>query len=95
LEVFLAVAETGSLSGAARELGLTQQAVSRRLAAMEARVGVALAVRTTRGSKLTPAGKFVVECASRLLDMARDIDASLGSLARCMRRQRAGHNQIV
>lgn len=79
-EVFLAVAETGSLSGAARELGLTQQAVSRRLALMEARAGIALAVRTTRGSELTQAGKFVVECASRLLDVARDIDASLGTL---------------
>jgi DNA-binding transcriptional LysR family regulator len=79
-EVFLAVAETGSLSGAARALGLTQQAVSRRLASMEARAGVALAVRTTRGSELTPAGRFVVECASRLLDVARDIDASLGTL---------------
>jgi DNA-binding transcriptional LysR family regulator len=79
-EVFLAVAETGSLGGAARELGLTQQAVSRRLATMEEKAGVALAVRTTRGSQLTPAGAFVAEGASRLLELARDIDASLGSL---------------
>ncbi|CKR32762.1 predicted protein [Mycobacterium tuberculosis CPHL_A] len=34
-EIFLAIAEAGSLGGAARELGLTQQAVSRRLASME------------------------------------------------------------
>lgn len=81
-EVFLAVAETGSLGGAARELGLTQQAVSRRLATMEEKAGVALAVRTTRGSQLTPAGAFVAEWASRLLELARDIDASLGSLRR-------------
>lgn len=86
-EVFLAVAETGSLSGAARELGLTQQAVSRRLASMEARAGVALAVRTTRGAQLTPAGELVVDCASRLLDVARDIDLSLGAL-RQERRER-------
>jgi DNA-binding transcriptional LysR family regulator len=79
-EVFHAVAETGSLGGAARELGLTQQAVSRRLASMEAKAGVALAVRTTRGSKLTPTGAFVAEWASRLLEVAHDIDASLGSL---------------
>ena len=38
-EVFLAIAETGSLGSAARELGLTQQAVSRRLASMEAKAG--------------------------------------------------------
>ncbi|NLP75124.1 LysR family transcriptional regulator [Mycobacterium tuberculosis] len=39
-EIFLAIAEAGSLGGAARELGLTQQAVSRRLASMEAQIGV-------------------------------------------------------
>ncbi|MFV3995761.1 helix-turn-helix domain-containing protein, partial [Mycobacterium tuberculosis] len=38
-EIFLAIAEAGSLGGAARELGLTQQAVSRRLASMEAQIG--------------------------------------------------------
>lgn len=79
-EVFLAVAQAGSLSGAARELGLTQQAVSRRMASMEAQAGVALAVRTTRGAKLTPAGEFIVGCAARLLDVAGDVDASLGAL---------------
>ena len=39
LEVFVAIAQTGSLGGAARELGLTQQAVSRRLAVLEAIAG--------------------------------------------------------
>jgi DNA-binding transcriptional LysR family regulator len=44
----LAIAETGSLENAARELGLTQQAVTRRLASMEAKVGMTLADRTAR-----------------------------------------------
>ncbi len=79
-EVFLAIAETGSLGRAARELGLTQQAVSRRLASMEAQVGVTLAVRTTRGSELTPAGRIVAEWAAHLLEVASEIDAGLGSL---------------
>ncbi|WIM89610.1 LysR family transcriptional regulator [Candidatus Mycobacterium wuenschmannii] len=79
-EVFLAVAETGSLGGAARELGLTQQAVSRRLALMEARAGIPLATRTTRGTELTAGGQFVFDCAQRLLEVARDIDANLGAL---------------
>jgi len=79
-EVFRAIAETGSLGRAARELGLTQQAVSRRLAAMEAQIGVTLAVRTTRGSQLTPAGLIVADWAARLLDVANEIDAGLGSL---------------
>jgi|SRR5271155_228130 len=46
LEVFLAVARTASLGAAGRELGLTQQAVSARLASIEAQTGVRLAVRT-------------------------------------------------
>lgn len=79
-EIFLAVAATGSLGGAARELGLTQQAVSRRLASMEAKAGVALAARTTRGSSLTSAGAAVADWASRLLEVARDIDVRLSSL---------------
>jgi DNA-binding transcriptional LysR family regulator len=79
-EIVLAIAETGSLGGAARELGLTQQAVSRRLASMEAQAGVTLAVRTTRGSQLTPTGAVVAEWAARLLEVAHDIDAGLGSL---------------
>ncbi len=79
-EIFLATAETGRISGAARELGLTQQAVSRRLASMEAQVGVTLAVRTTRGSQLTPAGLIVAEWAARLLEVAHEIDAGMGSL---------------
>ncbi len=79
-EAFLAIAETGSLGRAARELGLTQQAISRRLASMEAQVGVTLAVRTTRGSKLTPAGLIVADWAARLLEVANEIDVGLGSL---------------
>ncbi len=79
-EVFLAIAETGSLGRAARELGLTQQAISRRLASMEAQIGVTLAVRTTRGSQLTPAGLIVADWATRLLDVANEIDAGMGAL---------------
>ncbi|CPR02632.1 LysR family transcriptional regulator [Mycobacterium bohemicum DSM 44277] len=79
-EVFLTIAKTGSLGRAARELGMTQQAVSRRLAYMEAQIGVILVVRTTRGSQLTPAGLIVAEWGSRLLEVAGEIDAGLGSL---------------
>jgi len=79
-EVLLAIAETGSLGAAARKVGLTQQAVSARLASMEARIGVQLAVRTPRGSQLTPAGVVVAEWAHQLLDVAHHLDAGLASL---------------
>jgi DNA-binding transcriptional LysR family regulator len=80
LEILVAVARTGSLSGAAREAGLTQQAVSARMAALEAQTGVRLATRTTRGAELTPAGVVVVQWADRLLRAAGEVDAGLASL---------------
>lgn len=52
-EVLLAIARTGSLGAAGRELGLTQQAVSSRLASLESQTGVRLVQRSTRGSRLT------------------------------------------
>ncbi len=87
-EVFLAIARTGSLGAASREFGLTQQAVSARLASIEAQTGVALVIRTPRGSQLTPAGVVVAEWAGRLLDVAQYVDAGLASL-RSERRKRA------
>jgi len=79
-EVFLAIARTGSLGAAGREFGLTQQAVSARLASIEAQTGVTLVVRTPRGSQLTPAGIVVAEWGDRLLDVARCVDAGLATL---------------
>lgn len=47
---------------------------------MEAQTGVTLAVRTTRGSQLTPAGLVVADWAARLLEIANEIDAGMGAL---------------
>lgn len=80
LEVLSAIARTGSLSAAAREVGLTQQAVSARLSAIEAQAGVRLVTRTPRGSKLTSAGEVVAEWAEQLLEVAQRVDAGLASL---------------
>lgn len=79
-EVLLAIAKTGSLGAAGRELGLTQQAVSARLSAMEAQTGVRLAIRSARGSQLTSAGVVVTEWADQLLEAAGQVDAGLASL---------------
>lgn len=80
LEVLLAVARGGSLNAAAREVGVSQQAVSARISSMEAQTGVPLVTRSARGSALTPAGVVVVEWASRLLDVAGELDAGLAAL---------------
>src|SRR5947209_738523 len=86
-EIFTAIARTGSLAAAGREFGVTQQAISSRLASIEAQTGIGLVVRTPRGSRLTPAGVVVAEWADRLLDVAQTVDAGLASL-RSERRKR-------
>jgi molybdate transport repressor ModE-like protein len=80
LEVLLSVARTGSLNSAAREAGVSQQAVSARIRAMEGQTGVALVHRTPRGSRLTAEGAVIAECAARLLDVAAELDAGIAAL---------------
>lgn len=80
LEVLLAIARTGSLSGAGRECGLTQQAVSARIAALERQTGVRLVIRSKTGSRLTPAGAVAAQWADRLLTVAHEVDAGLATL---------------
>lgn len=57
LRAFLATAEEGSLSAAARELGLTQPTLGRQVSALEEALGVALFERVGRGLELTPSGR--------------------------------------
>ena len=80
LEVLLAIARTGSLSLAARELGVSQQAVSSRILSLEAQTGVPLVSRTAHGSTLTPAGVVVAGWADRLVEVARELDVGLAAL---------------
>ena len=67
MTVFVRVAESGSLSRAARELALSQPSVSRIIAALEARLGTTLLLRTTRSISLTEAGALYLERARYLL----------------------------
>ncbi len=69
LETFARIAEAGSLSAAARSLGVSQASVSRQLAALEARLGLTLARRSTHELTLTPEGRT-------LLPRAREVLAS-------------------
>ncbi|WP_459986325.1 LysR family transcriptional regulator [Nocardioides sp. AN3] len=80
LELLVLVARTQSLSSAAAELGITQQAASSRMRTMEALVGAALLSRSARGSALTDTGELVVQWASRVLDAAELLDAGLEAL---------------
>jgi len=90
LEVLLGVARSGSLNGAARQAGVSQQAVSARIRAMEAQTGVALVHRTPRGSSLTADGAVIAEWAARLLDVAAGLDAGIAAL----RQDRRAHLRV-
>ncbi len=70
LELFARIAAAGSFAAAARDLGLTRAAVSRRVAAMETQLGQPLFARTTRALGLTEAGRRLASRARAVLDAA-------------------------
>ena len=78
LGFFSILASAGSLSAAARELGITTPAVSKHLALMESRLGVALVNRTTRRMSLTPEGELYLESARRILGEIGGMEELLG-----------------
>lgn len=78
LGFFSVLAGAGSLSAAARELGITTPAVSKHLALMESRVGVSLVNRTTRRMSLTPEGEVYLKHARRILGEIDDMEELIG-----------------
>ena len=77
LRFFLAVTRLGKLSTAARELGVSQPTVGRRLASLEANLGVRLLDRTPDGYALTLAGQDVLERAERLESEAHALERTV------------------
>ena len=70
VQSFLAVAEAGSLSAAARQLGLTQPTVGRHIQTLEQRLGVDLFNRQARGMNLTEQGTTLLEHARNMREAA-------------------------
>lgn len=77
MAVFAEVAAAGSLSGAARQLGMTPSAVSQHLRQLEAALGLALVHRSTRKLTLTEAGERYVEGCAAMVAAARSADQAL------------------
>lgn len=71
----------GSISAAARSLGITASAVSQQLAALEREAGAALVDRTSRGVVLTAAGGALAERAAQVADILSAARADLDRLA--------------
>jgi DNA-binding transcriptional LysR family regulator len=74
LNLFALVARHRNLAAAARELGVTPPAVSKRLAQLEKRLGVRLMNRTTRRLSLTPEGELYLANGSRILDELQELE---------------------
>jgi DNA-binding transcriptional LysR family regulator len=74
METFVRVVETGSFSGAARQLRVGQPAVSKSVAQLEEYLGVKLLTRSTRGLTPTEAGLGYLERAKRALEEAAEAE---------------------
>jgi DNA-binding transcriptional LysR family regulator len=88
LRVFAQVVESGSMSGAARVLGLPANTVSRRIASLEERVGVRLLNRTTRSVGLSEHGRALLAPTHQVLESVERAEAAL-------RRDRSGLSGVV
>ena len=74
IQLFLAVADTGSLTAAARKLQVTQPTASRRLLELESTLGEALFLRGTEGASLTSFGERMLEPARRMAEWAAETE---------------------
>ncbi|GGJ86709.1 LysR family transcriptional regulator [Pseudomonas matsuisoli] len=77
LEVFMAVAELGSVTNAAKRSHLATSAVSKRVSELEERVGSPLFIRNARGMELTPAGQSLRHYGYQLTDTLKRMDEEL------------------
>jgi DNA-binding transcriptional LysR family regulator len=74
LRFFLAVAQTGSFTAAARLLGTNQTTVGRRMQAFEMRLGAKLFDRYSKGMSVTPVGRSILDLATQIEGIATRID---------------------
>lgn len=80
MAVFARVAESGSFTAAATQLGLPKSTVSQRVAELEAALGVRLLHRSTRRLSLTGAGNTLLAHCRTMLDAAQAAEAALSEL---------------
>lgn len=81
MQVLVTVVECGSFTAAAQTLDLPKSSVSRRVTAMEERLGIRLLHRTTRSIRLTTAGQVYFETATRLLRELSDLETQVSGFS--------------
>lgn len=81
MRVFVRVAQRSGFAAAARDLRLSPAAVTKQVAALEARVGARLLERTTRRVALTEAGRVYLERCQECLQAFDDADAAMSQLS--------------
>ena len=84
LRAFLATAEEGSLSAAARALGLTQPTLGRQVSALEETLGIALFERVGRGLELTAAGREILPHARAMGAAAQRVSLAVAGQAQAL-----------
>jgi DNA-binding transcriptional LysR family regulator len=89
LRSLLAIADHGTITAAARELHISQPALSRTLAQLERSVAVQLVDRSTHHLTLTPAGRQLISTARRVV---HDFDDAVSSVSAAVPALRFGHN---
>jgi len=77
MHLFVRVAETGSFSGVAQQLGVARSGVTRQVAALEAHLGVKLMARSTRSLALTAAGTTYLEKCRVILNLVEVAEADV------------------
>jgi DNA-binding transcriptional LysR family regulator len=77
LEIFMHVAQEGSISAAADQLYMTQSGVSQHIQDLEASLGVRLFARSSRGVRLTPSGTTLYHYAQRILALVSEAEGAV------------------
>jgi DNA-binding transcriptional LysR family regulator len=78
LQAFVAVCETGSMTAAAKQLGVSQSAISQSVSSLEREQGTSLFDRDSRPPRLNIAGRALLELAGPLLEHAQMVSTRIG-----------------
>jgi len=85
LELFISVVEEGSIARAANRSHIAPSALSRRIADLEAAIGVALLIRSPSGVQLTEAGQHAYASARSIHGQLEGMAREVRSIAPCAR----------